>query len=84
MPTLRQIKKMRNQVNLEKVAARLQAAAIDAVTVLHAGLFDGSPSTRIRGAEVILNLGTISAEIEDLEKSLSKIQGWRWTKARSF
>ena len=84
MPTLRQIKKTRNQVNLEKVASRLQALTSDAVAVLHASLFDGSPSTRIRAAEVILNLGTISAEIEDLEKSLSKIQGWRWTKARSF
>jgi hypothetical protein len=75
-------KRRRDPGNFEQVAERLQAAASDAVAVLHASLFDASPSTRIRAAEVILNLGTVSAEIEDLESCLSKIEGSRWTKAR--
>ena len=50
--------------NFEKVVAKLQAAAAASVATLHASLFDGSPSTRIRAAAVILNLAITSTEIE--------------------
>jgi hypothetical protein len=67
------IKKTRNPANFEKVAERLQAAAADAVAILHAGLWDGSASTRIRTAVAILNLA-ISEEIKGLENRLSVLE----------
>ncbi len=48
MSTLRQIGKTRNQSNFEKVEEGLQAAALQAVAILHAALFDDSPSTQLR------------------------------------
>ena len=60
--------------NLEKVLTKLQTAAASSVATLHASLFDGSPSTRIRAAAVILNLAITSVEIRDLQKRLSALE----------
>ncbi len=60
--------------NFEEVVAKLQAASAGAVATLHAGLFDGSPSTRIRAAAVILNLAITSTEIRDLENRVSALE----------
>jgi hypothetical protein len=60
--------------NFEKVLAKLQAAADSSVATLHASLFDGSPSTRIRAASAILNLAITFTEIRDLEKRLSALE----------
>jgi hypothetical protein len=65
----------RKAENFEMILARLQAAAAGAVATLHASLFDGSPSTRIRAAAVILNLAITSTEIRDLEKRLTALEG---------
>jgi len=63
-----------NPANFEEVAARLEAAAIDAVTIFHAGLLDGSESTRIRAAAAILSFGTIFAEIHDLKSRVGALE----------
>ena len=64
----------RCRTNFEKVVAKLQAAAASSVATLHASLFDGSPSTRIRAASAILNLTITAAEITDLEKRLRALE----------
>jgi hypothetical protein len=64
----------RHQANLEKVLAKLQAAAASSVATLYASLFDGSPSTRIRAASAILNLAITFTDIRDLEKRLSTLE----------
>jgi len=61
-------------VNFDEVAARLQAAALHAVATLHAGLFEGPPSTRIRAALAIVNLATTSAKISDLESRIGALE----------
>ena len=63
-----------NSANFEAVSAKLQAAAVDAVTTLHAGLFEGPPSTRIRAALAIVSLATTSMEITDLECRLNTLE----------
>jgi len=75
---LRQIKKTANSSSFEEVASRLEAAAIDAVAILHAALFDLSASTR--AAVAILNFGTISAESEKLENRVSELERVKWKK----
>jgi hypothetical protein len=62
------------QNNFEEVAAKLQMVAPDAVSVLHAALFDGSPATRIRAASAIINLATICAEISELGIQVSALE----------
>ena len=62
------------QNNFEEVAAKLQMVVPDAVSVLHAALFDGSPATRIRAASAIINLATICTEISDLESHVSALE----------
>ena len=64
----------RCRANFENVRAKLQAAAGSSVATLHASLFDGSPSTRIRAASAILNLATTLTKIGDLEKRLSALE----------
>ena len=63
-----------NSANFEAVSAKLQAAAVDAVAVLHAGLFEGPPSTRIRAASAIINLAIIRAEISELESHIIALE----------
>ena len=60
--------------NFEQVVAELEAAAAGAVGTLKAGLFCGSPSTRIRAALAILNLTITSVEIRDLQNRLSALE----------
>lgn len=67
-----------SQNNSEEVAARLEAVAPDAVAVLHAALFDGSRSTRIRAALAILNIAIISTEIKALESHVSRLEQLKW------
>jgi hypothetical protein len=66
--------------SLEEIAERLQALAPDAVAVLHVSLFEGSPSTRIRAAEAILNLGTIASASRAFEIRLSELERLKWKK----
>ena len=56
-----------------EIAAKLQPAALDAVIILHAALYDRSSSTRIRAARAILDL-RISLEIGDLENRLRALE----------
>jgi hypothetical protein len=58
---------------LSDVGAALQAAALDAVTILHACLLDSSPSIRIRAAVAILNLKS-SEEMNDLENRVRALE----------
>jgi len=60
--------------NFEEVASRLHAAALDAVGVLHVGLFHGPPGTRIRAALAILSLGKELEKIEELERRLNVLE----------
>ena len=60
--------------NFEKVVAKLQAAAAGAVATLHAGMFCGSGSTRIRAAAAILNLTITSTQIEDLSERVRALE----------
>jgi hypothetical protein len=71
-------KRQRKSANFEEVLAKLQAAAADAVTVLHAGLFEGPPSTRIRAALAIVKLGITFAEVRNLESRLSMLELRKW------
>lgn len=63
-----------NSLNFEEVTAKLHAAADDAVATLHAGLFEGSPSTRLRAAWAIVNLATTYAELGDLKRRLGALE----------
>lgn len=71
-----------NPTNFEEVTSKLEAAAADAVTVLHAALFDSSASTRIRAAVAILNFGMISEESRDLDSRLAQLERLRWKKTK--
>lgn len=64
----------RRKNSFEEAMAKLKAAAPDAVSTLHAGLFDPSASTRMRAAAAILNFGTIFAEIGDLKSRVSVLE----------
>jgi hypothetical protein len=66
--------RQKNTANFEAVSAKLQAAAVDAVATLHAGLFEGPPSTRIRAASAIINLAIIRAEISELESHIIALE----------
>ncbi len=64
--------------NFEHVLAKLQAAAADAVAILHAGLFEGTPATKIRAALAIVNLATTFVEMKDLEGRLVALERRKW------
>ena len=66
----------------EEVAATLEAATGDAVAILHAGLFEGPPSTRIRAAVAILNFGAIAAENRDLDRRITELERVKWKKSK--
>ncbi len=67
-----------DQNSIEFVTTKLQAVAKDAVATLHAGLFNPSPSVRIRAALAILNLGKDFEKISDLESRLSALERRKW------
>jgi hypothetical protein len=64
----------RSRDGIDEVVAKLQAAADDAVVVLHASLFDCSAAVRIRAALAILDLGMISTMARELERRISELE----------
>jgi hypothetical protein len=68
----------RSYNRVDEVVTKLQAAADDAVAVLHASLFDRSAAISIRAALAILDLGIISTAAGELERRISELERLKW------
>ena len=66
--------------NFTEIAAKLEAAADDAIAALHSDLFDSSAAIRIRAAVAILTFGSFSTEAIELERRVRELERVKWKK----
>ncbi len=81
-PTMSNPVPPKNSANFEKVLAKLEDAAVDAVAALHASLFDCSASVRVRAAVAILSFGIISTEARDLDSRVAEFERLKWKRVK--